>query len=50
MNGLDLVKRVTTVALYTFDERPRRDKRRVAVYDYGVNATSSASSRRPAAT
>jgi len=36
MSGLDLVHRVTTGAIYPFDEHPSEVKRRVAVYDYGV--------------
>jgi len=36
MAGLDLVQRVTALRPYPFDERPQEQRRRVAVYDFGV--------------
>ena len=36
MAGLDLVQRVISESIYTFDEKPREAKHRVAVYDFGV--------------
>ena len=36
MSGLDLVQRVTALRPYPFDERPAEERRRIAVYDFGV--------------
>ncbi|HXG58265.1 MAG TPA: glutamine-hydrolyzing carbamoyl-phosphate synthase small subunit [Thermoanaerobaculia bacterium] len=36
MSGLDLVRRVTALRPYPFEEKPAERRRRVAVYDYGV--------------
>jgi carbamoyl-phosphate synthase small subunit len=36
MSGLDLVQRVTALRPYPFEERPLEQRRRVAVYDFGV--------------
>ena len=36
MSGLDLVQRVTALRPYPFEERPSEQRRRVAVYDFGV--------------
>jgi len=36
MAGLDLVQRVTALRPYPFEERPHDQRRRVAVYDFGV--------------
>ncbi|MFZ2492437.1 MAG: glutamine-hydrolyzing carbamoyl-phosphate synthase small subunit [Thermoanaerobaculia bacterium] len=36
MSGLDLVQRVSVGATYGFDEHPDQQRRRVAVYDFGV--------------
>src|SRR5215210_8527684 len=36
MSGLDLVQRVTALRPYPFEEHPREQRRRVAVYDFGV--------------
>jgi len=36
MSGLDLVQRVTALRPYPFEEHPPEQRRRVAVYDFGV--------------
>ena len=36
MSGLDLVQRVSTPTPFTFEEHPDKQRKRVAVYDYGA--------------